>query len=155
MGRPNESGWTVSAVAWEEFQAVLTEHAWRYLPFLPGEERSIPTRPGIYAICAPPVWKTCSNRPAGLITRLYNVHYIGQTLDVRRRFTEHVLLKSDSDVQLLIQCYGRALEFWWTETTPSSLDAVESVLIQCLRPFANRISGRIRGRIRDPIPAAP
>ena len=94
---------------------------------------NVPDQPGIYTVVRP--------RRIHGHTLETEVLYVGQAVNLRRRFKEH--LRVGEPNASLASLKGGALdqqyEFWWSPVAATDLDRVERMLIQALQPSANRI----------------
>jgi hypothetical protein len=141
-------GWSLDKADWEAVEHLLAAHApgWERVHRLEPElELMVPTSPGVYAIGARPVVIF-----PGVVRDMFDIVYIGQTLNLRSRYSQHCKTPSP-EVQRAKDCFGQTLEYRFLRLPATTLDSVESALITCLGPPANRISGRIKAIIKPAI----
>jgi hypothetical protein len=136
-------GWSLRPLDWAAVTDELGAALWRNVPFRQVQRQRIPEEAGIYMLGSTP-------RATGLPARLYNALYIGQATNLRTRFLQH-LRHPSPDVGRAGTCFDD-IDFWFIEVDSSSLNRVESMLIECLGPSANRRAG-IAARIGPPVVA--
>jgi excinuclease UvrABC nuclease subunit len=102
---------------------------WYWEVYGAGLAHRVPRMSGVYIIA-------CVERHCGLPLHL-NPLYAGQAKDLRRRWNQHVDLSEPNPGLFLIDRRSD-LEFWWRLVPEVQLNAVESDLIRCLHPTANR-----------------
>lgn len=83
------------------------------------------------------IWQVSKGIGIYLIHDLSGVLYIGQTINIRRRYEEHLFNESNPLLRKAIIKPVGPLIFSWIETI--SLDEMERTLIQYLNPKCNRI----------------
>jgi len=152
--RKMEYGWSLDKSTWNKIPAAVAKgHRWRAVHLTVGNHRTVPQVSGIYVVCAAPPGRRAP-LPAGahdLFRFLYSAIYVGRSDDLRRRFVEHCNSPKEELAQSQ-ECFDSRLDFWFIREPSDTIAALESVLIACLGPQANRISG-IRGTLGQPVPA--
>ena len=73
---------------------------------------------------------------------LMEVIYVGKTIDLRRRYTEHLDTPS-AKVRAARITYSDSLRFWFLRTPRARASTIESLLIGCFGPAANDRPGDI------------
>lgn len=144
-------GWSIDPQHWVRLREVAADLRWRKVILNSMETGSVPDKAGVYAICSRTNWEASCCR--GLFGDCYSPLYVGQTGDLRRRFREHCGSHTMGPINALKRCYAGRLEFWFAEVPIRDSEVIEGLLIQCFGPPANRNEGRIRARLRDPMPA--
>lgn len=136
-------GWSIERRDWHDLAALVADRAWHRVPFGEVSRELVPNGPGVYAIC------THGRRlKGGLFAHLYNVVYVGKAKDLHVRFLQHCL-RPEREIRSLTECFPD-LEYWFVSMYESELDLVETTLIDCLGPAANRQRG-IAARIGPPV----
>ena len=83
-----------------------------------------------------------SRKPASLfrLAAMFPPVYVGQAIDLRRRFVEHDRgINSDLRIQLTRHGLANLMSFFkWHRCDPLDLDHIESVLIQAYLPIFNK-----------------
>ena len=138
-------GWALEKQEWDHLFKVVSETLWSKIQLNQLYRDSIPKSPGVYAICGRiPNFNQC------LFKDLYNILYAGQSNSLYRRFLEHCN-QPKREIEMARQCFGDSLEYWYTVVDPDRIDELETRLIECFGPPANRIQGRtILARIGSP-----
>lgn len=110
---------------------------------------TVPESSGVYIICASP-----PNSEPPVFSRLYEVIYAGQEgVSLRRRFLEHCS-RPKPEIQSAVDCLKHPLEYWFTQVGREDLDTLESVLIDCFGPPANKVRKLvIKARLKPAEPA--
>jgi hypothetical protein len=148
---PLRYGWTLTRQYWESFTAAFASQAtspWRRVHLEDVNRDSVPSCPGIYAICAP-----VARSHQGFPPRLDNVVYVGKATALKARFMNHCR-DPTPEMQRAKSCFRFQLDFWFIECRPDAIAELESLLIECLGPSVNRVGGAITATIR-PIPQSP
>lgn len=134
-------GWSLDPRIWASVKEQLADTVWShtYLEMLYRER--VPETSGIYMITASLKLLAIG----GPTNDLNNAIYVGQSINIRKRFSQHV--NGYGDVTLAKQTFKR-LDFWWTPIPAKSLDESEQILLCALGPSANRINVVRREPIR-------
>ena len=138
-------GWSLDSALWRQLQASVAQFKWSRVYLERDYQSRVSIGSGIYLICA----NTKSIPIDGkVMERIYNVLYVGQTKNLRRRFGEHArghgqVLKS-KDI-------FRQMDFWYTELDTAQLSDIEQLLIRVFGPPAN--GKYVKAKIGDPVPA--
>lgn len=138
-------GWSLDSVLWRQLQTRVAQFKWNRVYLERDYQSRVSSGSGIYLICA----NTKSIPIDGkVMERIYNVLYVGQTNNLRRRFREHAhghgqVLKS-KDI-------FRQMDFWYTELDTAQLSDIEQLLIRVFGPPAN--GKYVKAKIGDPVPA--
>ena len=144
-----QHGWTLEKQKWDQLLTVVSGTRWAKTQLNQLYRDSVPKGPGVYAICvklSPP------NFNESLFKALYEIIYVGQSNSLQNRFLVHCR-RPDRGIEQAKKCFGDNFEYWYTEVNPNRIDELETRLIECFGPPANRISGRIRAKIGNPRPA--
>lgn len=106
---------------------------WKNVNLVPSAEPWIPARTGLYAILRAP---RVLNLPVE-----WEIGYVGKSLNLRRRFREHVLpWREKSQLLRSSPIYRDAdWEFWYREVRAEELDQGERELIRRVQPALNSI----------------
>ena len=137
-------GWSLEYDEWKTLRILLSEVVWHraYLENLHRDR--VPSNSGVYIICG----DTNGIVNIGIENKsLKNAIYIGQSINLQRRFSDHV--KGYGKVIRAKAIFSR-LEFLWTEIPQDRLDVYEQALVSVLGPSANEIN-IIRAKIGQPI----
>jgi excinuclease UvrABC nuclease subunit len=135
-------GWSLSRRDWRDVAALCSGKEWKKVPFAEVSRDQVPRRPGVYAICT-----TGTRFSRGLFSKLYNAVYVGQAENLRRRFLDHCQ-RPERELRSVIDCFSD-LDYWFAPTDISEISQMETVLIDCLGPSANRQRG-ISARVGPP-----
>lgn len=144
-------GWTLDRASWEAFNTLATtalRSQWRAVRLDARDQDSVPSDPGIYAILATPA-KLFPMLPAALT----NTVYVGKASALQGRFLDHCGRRVSPDVAAANACFGYRLQFWFVRADGSDIAVLESLLIECLGPSANRVSGAILATVDPGEPA--
>lgn len=136
-------GWSIERKDWYGLTTLCAERTWQKVPFGAVNRDLVPKEPGVYAICTPG-WRMAS----GLFAHLYNAVYVGKAKDLHARFLQHCQ-RPEREIRSLTECFPD-LEYWFAPMRAGELDVVETLLIDCLGPPANRQRG-IAARIGRPV----
>jgi excinuclease UvrABC nuclease subunit len=104
---------------------------WSRIPFVAGLESDVPKDSGIYVI-------NRTNWVLGLLLEMA-VIYVGQSVNLRRRYREHVSPWRSTNERLVSISRESGTEFWYMKVPPEHLDEVERELIRTIQPAANRL----------------
>ena len=132
-------GWCLASPKWQSLRYELSLHpAWRTTPLLLANSPIVPTSSGVYALFAPPAFV---REPArrGLLDVIYAPVYVGRSDDLRRRFLEHCR-RPQERIEASLRAFS-GLDFWFCPVSRDATRSLESQLIECLGPAANRVSG--------------
>ena len=143
-----QHGWTLEKQKWDNLLINIGKTHWSKVQFNQLYQDLVPETPGVYAICA-----RLRGFNQSLFTALYEIIYVGRSKDsLRNRFLTHCC-RPERGVEQAKQCFDDRLEYWFTEADSDQVANLETCLIECFGPPANRISGTIRAKIGDPQPA--
>jgi excinuclease UvrABC nuclease subunit len=138
-------GWAIDARPWKQLEELIAQKEWRKASLDPAHVNSVPAAAGVYQICAGLQDVPVNGR---VMSQLYNVVYVGQAKNLRRRFREHV--SGHGDVVPAKKTF-RALDFWYTTAPLETITELEQRLIDAFGPPANKKNAKVR--FGDPIPA--
>lgn len=144
-----QHGWTLEKQKWDQLLTVVSGTRWSKTQLNQLYRDNVPEGPGVYAIC---VKLRTSNFSPNLFKTLYEIIYVGKSSSLQNRFLGHCR-RPERGIEQAKECFGDNFEYWYTEIDPNRIDELETHLIECFGPPANRISGRIRARIGNPRPA--
>lgn len=143
-----QHGWTLDKQKWQHLLTAVSRTRWSKTRLDQLYRDSIPESPGVYAICA-----RVPDFNQFLFKALYEIIYVGKSnVSLHSRFLNHCH-NPERGIEQAKECFGDSFEYWYTEVSPDQVDELETRLIECFGPPANRISGRIRARLRNPRPA--
>ena len=145
-----QHGWTLEKQKWDHLLTVISGTCWSKTRLNQDYRDSIPESSGVYAICVKFETPDFNQR---LFKALYEIIYVGKSaVSLHRRFLDHCL-RSERGIEQAKECFGDNFEYWYTEVNPDQVAELEARLIECFGPPANRISGHIPARVRNPRPA--
>lgn len=145
-------GWSIERSDWDSApKEVLRTDRWRSVRLNSLERNRVPELPGVYLFCSSPPGRSRSMRlqDTDLFGLLYNVLYVGKATNLRHRFLSHCGSPAE-DIRKIRTCFPEGLEFWFVSLNRDEIGNLESTLILCFGPPANRVSG-IRARVVDGI----
>ena len=130
-------GWSLETKIWDLATEELESLKWQRVPLERNFGSSVPSAGGVYMICAniPP------QIGAGtLIKGLYNVIYIGSSLNLKARLSDH--LRGDRKRVVLARRTYRSLDFLYAvvpAATKQLVEEVETKLVLVFGPPANEV----------------
>jgi excinuclease UvrABC nuclease subunit len=137
-------GWSLDEIDWVNLQRLLTDTKWNRAYLETVFKDRIPNESGIYIICS----NTVSMGNLGpAVSSLNNAIYVGQSTNLKNRFTDHVNGYGNVVKAKLI---FRRLEYWWTLVDSEKLNLYEQVLVNALGPSANEVNV-IKAKIGQPL----
>lgn len=149
-------GWSIEREPWAKLSySKVRGSRWRSVKFALSNANSIPSESGVYAFCTSPPGITRRNSwssPNDLMGRLFTAVYIGQTTDLRRRFSEHCR-RPKPEIRQIRRVFSECLEFWFCRLKPGEIDGAEMMMIDCFGPTGNLQRGHIPVEIFPPEPA--
>lgn len=106
---------------------------WKHVNYSPRLSAQVPQAPGVYAVVE-------VARVHALPVSL-KLRYVGQSLDLRRRFKDHANAgrEHNGPLRRATASHRERLEFWCIEASPRKLDALERELIALGSPTDNII----------------
>lgn len=144
-------GWTLDPQDWLRLWAALgSTHKWRSVVMSDVSSEAVPNSPGVYALCSYPPGIS-SGVSGNLFAKLYGAVYVGRTDDLRSRFLQHCHSREELIVAAR-SCYSQ-LHFWFTRMDEPKTKSIESLMISCLGPPANKNAGAILATIGPGEPA--
>ena len=132
-------GWSIDRSDWKGLEEALKgKKNWSSVLLTPNEQVMVPTRPGVYAICAPPPNATGQDRST-VFHSLASPLYIGKSeSNIQSRFMAHCR-SDDPQLQRAKRCYRSVqLKFWFVELDVGEIRKAEAWLIRCFSPPVNR-----------------
>lgn len=145
-------GFAVEIDTWKE-QGVWVKNqnlGWKRVNFLRNAGVSIPTKGGVYAICLPSQRYISNKSPWNCWSMPM---YIGRSVNLRVRFSEHV--KGDYPTTRDLALRFKGLEFWYSVVEDPDLQGqLESSLISLFGPPTNKVQPMFRpiiGTVGTPI----
>jgi hypothetical protein len=138
-------GWSLTRDHWEEFSSAIASYAttrWKVVKLRDIDQDSVPSCTGIYAISA-----RVERSHKGFPPSLENVVYVGKATSLRGRFVDHCLHPAP-ELKRAKSCFHFHLDFWFIECGAAATAKLESLLIECLGPSVNQVSGAITAIIR-------
>lgn len=137
-------GWSLEPEDWTVLQKLLDKTDWSRTYLEREYKDNVPSGSGVYIICVNT--KSLGNWGEPF-DRLYNAIYVGQSVNLKNRFQDHVTgYKNVVKAKLTF----RRLEFLWTEVAREEMSKYEQALINALGPSANEVNV-IKAKIGDPI----
>lgn len=127
-------GWPLYPDEWEAVpdSLWLTEQ-WQSRPLGHASRDSLPTQSGVYLMSVKPPRAASFPPPVG---DLNEVIYVGKTVNLRRRYAEHLNTPSPK-VRMARATYSASLRFWFLALPKSQIAQLEALLIDCFGPPAN------------------
>ena len=145
-------GWSIERLEWDSLEESLNSSgAWNSVLLTTNEQLMVPTRPGVYAICAQPPYAVGQNQ-ATMFRSLASPLYVGRSeSNIQSRFLAHCRA-DDPELRRAKRCYYTVpLLFWFVELPVSAVKDAEAWLIRCFGPPVNKRAGTITGTLRPPI----
>lgn len=138
-------GWRIDPGPWRGLEAALAGRKWRRTFLEADYKANVPRSSGVYMICGSP-----STVPVDgdALKEIYSVVYVGQSNNLRQRFSKHV--RGYGEVRQALKTFRR-LDYWFTGAVPQELNRLEQLLIDAFGPPAN--GKNVTATIGDPIPA--
>ena len=109
-------GWTLDKAAWTKLITVTRDRAWRKVSFSRLEKAQVPTEGGVYVFCAKPMSVSVNATQRHLLRTLLNAVYVGQAVNLRKRFDDHLRTPMDP-MRRCRAVFSTTLEFWFTSRT--------------------------------------
>ncbi len=129
---------------WLVLGKLLAESKWNRVYLEREYKDRIPNKSGIYIICG----KTGALGDMGAaINSLNNAVYVGQSVNLKNRFQDHV---AGYGSVVKAKLTFRRLEYWWSEVSREDLNKYEQALVNALGPSANEVNV-IKARVGQPI----
>ena len=141
-------GWVFNRNLWIDLSLKLENLPGSRVKFLPHERHLVPDRSGVYVICLAPF-----STGRSFIPKLYDAVYVGQAVNLRRRFGDH--LEGTSSVGEVLKAFPNSLDFYFVEIEKSKLDEFERHMYSVLGPSANKVSPPMRASLGEPLPINP
>lgn len=148
-------GWSLVKCEWNRLPSdLLNERIWQSVQLTIVDLNAVPEHAGVYLICTLVPGRRRSNRisPNDLFGIMYTAIYVGISDNIRERFKRHCN-NPDERMSQSRECFGDSLDFWFTRLESNQLGAIETYLIDCLGPPANKIRGSLKGALLEPISA--
>ncbi|TRZ65694.1 MAG: GIY-YIG nuclease family protein [Comamonadaceae bacterium] len=137
-------GWSLEKEDWTILHQLLSDTKWTRVYLEREYKDSIPNKPGVYIICG----KTEAIGFMGeAISKLNNAVYVGQSINLKGRFQDHVAGYGKVKKAKLT---FRRLEYWWTELEKGDLSRIEQALVNALGPSANEVNV-IKAKVGEPV----
>ena len=134
-------GWSIDPQPWRRLTAACRDRTWKRTYLEDSYKNGVPMDPGIYLICA-------STNYFAVLPPLYTAVYVGQAVNLRRRFRDHA--RGRTQVRL-IQTIFRRLEYWYVSLPRNQLDELEQAWIDAVGPTINERN--VRARVEPSVPA--
>ena len=135
-------GWTLDKAAWTKLIAATRDRAWRKVSFSRLEKALVPTEGGVYVFCAKPMSVSVNATQRHLLRTLLNAVYVGQAENLRKRFNDHLAGTNGSNASLPERFFPQLSNFGSHRArSAEEMCELESLLIECLGPPANRQRG--------------
>jgi len=138
-------GWRLDSNYWQDLRNEIDGLTWKRLYLEKDYAPQVPSSPGVYLICA-----SAKDIPikGQVMERLYNALYAGQSINLHRRFGDH--LRGYGSV-LKAKSAFRRLDFWYSELPKTRLSEIEQLLLVAFGPTAN--VNNVKAKIGNPVPA--
>jgi hypothetical protein len=139
-------GWTCDRADWEAAKAAACDLTWHSTPFVAQYKSLVTTGPGIYMLILNTSNVIADQSPWAEIRAPL---YIGQTMNLRRRFLEHV--ENRSTVSRYLEQLP-LIQFCFASADPTRICDIEAALINVFGPRINRVQPAIiKATLLDPI----
>ena len=134
-------GWSLVESDWKRLSDLAVDRPWHRTYLEKDYQSRVPKVSGVYLMCV--------EAPIGgkVFDRLYNSVYVGQAINLRNRFNDH--LRGYGDV-VFAKATFRRIDYWYTRAELAELSELEQCLIDALGPSANR-GNALRARSGEPI----
>jgi len=137
-------GWSLEPNDWIALQKLLADSKWARVYLEKEYKDSVPSKSGVYIICG----RTEAIGNFGeAINNLNNAVYVGQSVNLKNRFQEHV---TGYGSVVKAKLTFRRLEYWWAEVNREKLSSYEQALVNALGPSANVVNV-IKAKVGEPI----
>ena len=147
-------GWSIERIDWEGLEQALSDSgSWSSVLLTTNDQLMVPTRPGVYAICAQPPSAVGPDQTT-IFHNLASPLYVGRSeSNIQSRFLAHCRA-DDPELRRAKRCYQTvSLRFWFVEVPANAIKDAEAWLIRCFGPPVNKRAGTITGTLRPPIDA--
>ena len=142
-------GWQLDVSFWNRLSLTCGTQDWKRIYLEDTYKHSVPRDSGVYLICTSAQdGLTVTGAAARLFKVLYTAVYVGQAINLRRRFEGHV--RGYGNV-LKARSIFRRLDYWYTCVIAGELDDLEQCLIDAIGPAAN--DQNVQARVGEPVPA--
>ena len=126
--------WALDSTDWN----AVPDQVWKTTPWQSttmglASKSSVPPEPGVYMMCARPPTAATMVEP---FSDLLDVIYVGRSVNLRRRYTEHINTPSPK-VRAAGLTYTDSIRFWFLRLPDHASRAAETLLIRCFGPPAN------------------
>lgn len=138
-------GWRLELECWQRLRVAIETFRWQRVYLELDYARQVPKTAGVYLICARAKEVPISGT---VMKQLYNTVYVGQTIQLKRRFKDHI--NGYGNVRNALKIFKR-LDFWYSELNADSLDEIEQLLIDAFGPAAN--INNVKAKLGNPVPA--
>ena len=145
-------GWSIERLEWDRLgESLNSSGAWNSVLLTTNDQLMVPSRPGVYAICAQPPNAVRQNQTT-MFHSLASPLYVGRSeSNIQSRFLAHCKA-DDPELRRAKRCYNTVpLRFWFVELPVSAVKDAEAWLIRCFGPPVNKRAGTIAGTLRPPI----
>ena len=137
-------GWSLERDDWLILHRLLSGSKWTRVYLEREYKDKVPNNSGVYIICG----RTESIGDMGLaINSLNNAVYVGQSVNLKNRFQDHVVGYGGV---IKAKLAFRRLDYWWTEVSREELSKYEQALVNALGPSANEVNV-IKAKVGEPI----
>ena len=136
-------GWSLDPGIWETAKDILDSDGWNFCKFIADSKEIVPPARGIYIlVSSPPDERQTALSP--LMKKLSSPIYVGHSINLRRRFSDHISFK-DGSIANSIKPLWRSTHFWFHEMAENRemLRSHEQSLIDVFGPPANRINSQV------------
>jgi hypothetical protein len=135
------SNWSLNINDWDTLAETFREFPVKHFRFQTASLPLIPSGSGVYMVSLSP------SRPAHqneLLSRLYNVVYVGQAVNLQTRCRKH--LQGATSVGEALRAF-HSLDFWFLECPSEQMNEIEKRIYDVISPMSNRISPPIRAKL--------
>ncbi len=134
--------------SWDNLSNVIRDKSGSCVKFISAHAATLPESSGVYVVCLKPK----SDGPS-FLGQLYNAVYVGQSVNLRQRFKQH--LSGRTSVKYVLTEFSK-IEFWYLLCDVSELDFVERTIYDVLCPITNKVSPpKFKGKLLEGLPTNP
>ena len=132
-------GWSLEKTKWDKIDEILKSNKWERISFNIDSKDSVKSNSGVY-IFSISSKSLSKNDP---INFFKTPIYIGYSINLRRRFIQHVKGNSDKNLRTQLKQFKRDVEFWFLmieNKTTLELKTLEQQLIDLYGGQLNKIN---------------
>ena len=148
-------GWSVSYQDWDGARDLLQSRRWRKIKLNRQVAHTPPAKPGVYLMCTNIPQRMRSE--SKFVNGIYNVIYVGSTLNLENRFKQHAAGDRPNVVEAQ-RIFGQ-IDFMYLELPGSSrgdVEAAEGLIGNVFGPVANdRLPIKAKLGNEEPLTSSP